>query len=118
MGFKPHVRIPQGFTHSRVIARMGGPIPWAIYLTLLDHRNRKTGESYPSVTTLVEAIGITRRPVQIGLRQLENNRLIRIVGSRKGGRMKSIHYIVNDWTAADMPKETAHLERPLDGNPY
>lgn len=67
---------------------------------------------WPSVQTLADRTGLTRRAVQKLLRQLEEAGAIQAIGSRLGGRRKTTRYRMDlDWLRAKA--ETANRLRPF-----
>lgn len=67
---------------------------------------------WPSVRTLAQRTGLTRRAVQKLLRELEEAGTIHAVGSRLGGRSKTTHYRMDlGWLEANA--QTANRIRPF-----
>src|SRR5215467_268672 len=73
--------------------------------------NEEGGSIWPSVDTLADRTGLTRRSVQKILRRLENAGAIQAQGSRLGGRQKSTRYRI-DLGWVERNTERATVVRP------
>ena len=82
--------------HHRVadVLEIGCSDVWqfAALIVLAHHANQSDGCAWPSVSTISKATGMSKRRVQYALRGLEAAALIQPLGSRKGGRGKSVRY--------------------------
>ena len=56
-----------------------------VYAWLVRHRNRYTSQCYPSLKKLAKECGVSRTTVMKTLKQLEKNRLIRVL-KKSGSR--------------------------------
>jgi pyocin large subunit-like protein len=78
-----------------------------VLVMLAGFHNAKTGQCNPSMETLAGQCLMTERPMKNALRRLEAAGLIQPVGSRKGGRAKSIMWAFNAPTSAGVIRPTA-----------
>ncbi len=87
-----------------------------VLLRLADSAHDDGGQAYPSVDTMAAECGLSRRTVQVVLRNLEADGLITPVGSTTGGRGGTTVYQINLQRLQELrPKdeETAHVPRGL-----
>ncbi len=77
-----------------------------VLLILAGFHNAKTGQCNPSMETLAKRCLMTERPVKHALRRLEAAGLIQPIGSRKGGRAKSITWAFNAPDKAGVTRPT------------
>ena len=78
-----------------------GPSGLAVYMALARHVNGD-GVCYPSVATLSRMTGASKRTVQYQLRRLETLGLLRVIGSRGGGRgLTTTYQLMDPNTAAE-----------------
>lgn len=78
-----------------------------VLVMLAGFHNAKTGQCNPSMETLAGECLMTEPPMKKALRRLEAAGFIQPVGSRKGGRAKSIMWAFNAPTSAKIVRPTA-----------
>ena len=87
----------------------------ALYAWLVRHRNRYSGECYPSVKLLAKECGVSRTTVMKTLKQLEKGRLIRVLkksGSRSYYLLATNFVDVYDQNADRSPvKDVDYINR-------
>ena len=86
-----------------------------LYAWLVRHRNRYSGECYPSVKLLAKECGVSRTTVMKNLKQLEKERLIRVLkksGSRSYYLLATNFVDVYDQNADHSPvKDVDYINR-------
>lgn len=85
MGYKDMEKVVKTATHLEGI-QTSERLLWVV---LAMHRNTETGQCFPSIETLMEETGLSRKGVQLGLKNLKKLRVVDIIPG--GGRVSS-HY--------------------------
>jgi len=91
-----------------------------LYAWLVRHRNRYSGECYPSVKLLAKECGVSRTTVIKTLKQLEKERLIRVLkksGSRSYYLLATNFVDVYDQNADHSPVKDADYVNRLSKTP-
>lgn len=72
-----------------------GAIALAVFAKLLRHRNRKTGECFPSIKTIAKTLGADRKTVLRALDKLETAGWLTIIRCKRRGRRGNNRYIIS-----------------------
>lgn len=87
----------------------------AVANALAQLTNEDSGDCWPSVQLVSDWTDLSRRAVQMNLRQLEKRGAIHAEGSRRGGRQQTTHYRLNlGWFEA----RARQKNEPIKGAPH
>ena len=98
-GVVPNAVILSGVLGASMLRKY--PIAFAVYVVIAAHSNTADWSSWPSITTIAQAVGCSARSVQRGIIRLESWGLIKLL--RGGGRTAGGNYPHNRYTLVTNP---------------